>query len=482
MARFTDVETQLLRHISEDRLRSSLAAIRQAMEDIWANDTPRIVQDFTDHGEKHSERLTRFAAKLLEANYGLPFSDQEIYLLMAGIYLHDIGMQCDVIKHPEIKARAEDLGAQFTVAFTAQTTSRYNLVEQKAIRRNHHYLTAAWIDHADRTGETVLGPAVRTIPEDLVDDVIDACKYHAKQPITDCPPQFMFDSTGRKQLVAALLRLADELDIDAHRVSIETVKNFALDPYNSVYWWLHHHTKIVFSARNMILLTIRLHPNDAEQLGPLVEAIFINGFEKKNKPVISVLTRNNIPIVVDSNSRVMRHDRAKPLPPEIVETVLGLQEELDQNLDAREKSSNVKDKKKSILIVEDDEIWQDILNRLLEKRGCKVELETGYRQALDRILRVGARSSASDLALCVVDLSLRGSIDQEENRDGLGLLALCKVLEIPAIVVSGYLSHPLKDQLHDKYGAMASFNKLPLPADEFLATVNNALTSAVSHH
>ena len=35
------------------------------------------------------------------------FLRQEIYLLLAGIYLHDIGMQCDIVKYPEIKEKAE---------------------------------------------------------------------------------------------------------------------------------------------------------------------------------------------------------------------------------------------------------------------------------------------------------------------------------------------------------------------------------------
>jgi len=289
------------------------------MEDIWADDAPRIVRDFTDHGEEHSKRLARFAFKLLKANFGQHLSAQEMYLLLAGIYLHDIGMQCDVVKFPEIKARAEVLGARFDVAFTARTASRYSIDEQKAIRKNHHYLTAAWIDHANRTGATALGPAANTIPEDLVDDLMDVCMYHAKLPIADCPLTFKFDPTGRKQLVAALLRFADELDVDGHRVSIETVKNFRLDPRNSVYWWLHNRTKVVFSARNVILLTIRLHPDDAKWHGSFIDTAFIAEFRKKNDPVITVLGYGDVPIVL--HLRRVKDSRAKPLPPEIVQVL-----------------------------------------------------------------------------------------------------------------------------------------------------------------
>ena len=329
MAQFTDVEKQLLEQVTDDRLRASLALIRQAAEDIWAEDAPRIVQDYTDHGISHSERLASFTTKLLEANDGRNLSAQEMYLLLAGIYLHDIGMQCDVVKFPEIKERAEELGAQFDTEFTARTASEYTIDEQKAIRKNHQYLTAAWIDHANRTGETVLESAAKSIPDDLVDDLMEVCEHHAKVPITDCPRKFRFDPNERKQLVAALLRFADELDVDGHRVSIETVKNFRLAPRNAVYWWLHNCTKVVFSARNMVLLTIRLHPKDSERFGPFVHAAFITKFRSKNRPVLSALARDGVPVVISDSSKVMKHDRAEPLPPEIKQALQAMQQRRD---------------------------------------------------------------------------------------------------------------------------------------------------------
>ena len=325
MAKFTEIETEILKHVKDDRLQSSLEKIREAVEDIWADDAPRIIHDYTDHGIKHCERLADFANKLLQANDGRVFSFQEMYLLLASIYLHDIGMQCDVVKFPKIKERAEALGAKFEVKFTAKTASKYSIEEQKEIRKNHQYLSAAWIDYANRTGETSAGQAAKTIPEDLVDDLIDICKHHAKLPITDCPLTFKFDPTGRKQLIASLLRFSDELDVDVHRVSIETVKNFSLNSKNSVYWWLHNRTKVVFSARNVVILTIRLHPSDAKQYGSFVYETFITEFRTKNRPVLSVLARDGIPIVIGEDSKVVEHDRAEQLPSEIVQALEAMQ-------------------------------------------------------------------------------------------------------------------------------------------------------------
>jgi WD40 repeat protein len=329
MAKFTETEQTLLESVQDDRLKTSLAQIRQAMEDIWATDAPRIIQDYTDHGVAHAERLAHWVGSLIAANDGRPLSTQEMYLLLAGIYLHDIGMQCDVVKFSEIRETAEKLGAKFEVSFSAQTSNRYTLDEQKAIRKNHQYLSAAWLDYASRTGETVLGPAASIIPEELIDDLIDICIHHTKLAITNCPLSFKYEPNERKQLLAALLRFADELDIDSARVKIETVKTYSLSPYNSLYWWLHNQTKIVLPARNVILLTIRLHPDDVTQYGILIHTSFITEFLTKNQPVLTVLAQNGIPIHISSDSKVLPDNRMKPLPPEIVQALHAMQTKHD---------------------------------------------------------------------------------------------------------------------------------------------------------
>lgn len=321
MARFTQTESELLKRLVDDRWRASLIALREVAEAIWASDAPRIVRDYTDHGLTHSERLAGFAGRLLMANEGRDFSAQETYLLLAGIYLHDIGMQCDVCRLSEVRERAKDLGARFDIEFTAETSSGYSLAEQKAVRNNHQYLTAAWIDYAYRTGRTLLGSAAETIPEDVVVDLMDVCLYHSKLPIIHCPLFFKYDPTHRKQLIAALLRFADELDMDGNRASIEIVKNFRLPPRNSVYWWLHNRTKVVFVARNVILLTIRLHPDDLKAYGPVVYAGFITEFQSKNRPVMHVLRQNAIPMALDADSQVVEDYYTEPLPAEIVEAL-----------------------------------------------------------------------------------------------------------------------------------------------------------------
>lgn len=321
MDAFTKPENQIVKDIPQN-LQISLTLMREALKKLWASDAPRIVQDYTDHGVKHIERIASWIVKILKANHGAPLTVYEKYLLLGGIYIHDIGMQCDLIKYPQIKETASALGASFDLTFEASTASSYSIEEQKEIRRNHHFLSAAWISHAFSTGETVLGSTAKSIPEELVEDLMDVCMYHSKLNITDCTKEFRFDPTGRKRLIAALLRFADELDIDSNRVEIDSVRTFSISPENSIYWWLHHQTKIVFTAENVLLITVRLHPEDFKRHERFIYDLFINKFKSKNEYVINVLAEYGIPLIISSKSKVVDHSFSGKFPDEISQVLL----------------------------------------------------------------------------------------------------------------------------------------------------------------
>lgn len=321
MPKFKEVETSIInKYISDLKLSDSLALIRAAMEHIWTTDV-KIVQNYTDHGEEHSERIAGFVEKILQTNVGSNFSEKEIYLLLAGVYLHDIGMQCDVVKYPDIKKKAENLGAKFDVEFTAKTANSYSQKEQDEIRKNHHYLSAAWIDYLYEEKDSILYPKIISIPYDLVDDLMDICKFHSKLSINYCSDSFTDYPNNRKKMVAAILRFADELDISSSRVKLSTVKIFSIYSDNSIYWWLHNYTKVNFIGQNgnQIQVIVYLHPEDFELYGSFVREEYINKFRNKNQPVLDVLVGHNIPLIIDSSSDVIAHRRVEKFPPEITD-------------------------------------------------------------------------------------------------------------------------------------------------------------------
>jgi len=247
-----------------------------------------------------------------------------MYLLIAGIYLHDIGMQCDVTKFPVIKVKAIKLGAIFKLEFTSTNANQYSLPEQIEIRNNHHFLSAAWIDYAFNAPETTLGKSIQSVPNDLLLDLVDICKYHSKLNISECPLPFEIHPKGRKQLIATLVRFSDELDVDKSRVSIETVMNFSFEPENAYYWWLHHLTHIDITD-NILVLKVSLHPTDYLIHGSFVKETYIENFGRKNKPVLDILKNNQIPISISADSDVKSYEYALKLPDEIVTVIQGMQ-------------------------------------------------------------------------------------------------------------------------------------------------------------
>ncbi len=115
-------------------LLGNLHDIQKAIDSIWIPNV-HIINDFTDHGKGHSERVLDWATVLLpilrDKTDG-DLSDVEKYLLLASGFLHDIGMQCDIIKFPHIKKEAEALKADFTgVVFDAAFSSNYSSDAQK---------------------------------------------------------------------------------------------------------------------------------------------------------------------------------------------------------------------------------------------------------------------------------------------------------------------------------------------------------------
>lgn len=317
MAKVTDVESRIIKkHILNDKLSNSLNSIRRIMEHIWANDAPRIVQNYTDHGVEHSKRIIGYTENLLQVGKNAKFTENEIYLLLAGVYLHDIGMQCDITNYPKIKEKAEYLGAKFNEKFIEKTANGYSPEGQEEIRKNHHYLSAAWIDYLYQGHDSVLSPLIKSVPYTLVDDLMDVCKFHSKLKINLCLDYLKGDPNSRKKMVASLLRFADELDINSERVNIETVKIYSLNSDNSVHWWLHN-CREVHLIENKVLLQVNLNSEDFEVYASFLNEMLITEFQIKNQPILNVLVAQKIPLVIDENSSVVAHERIEKFPPDI---------------------------------------------------------------------------------------------------------------------------------------------------------------------
>ncbi len=297
-------EKPLLDKVTNPKLHNNLLSIREAVAGLWTGSP--LVRDFTDHGPGHNSRLLKYTAKLLACNKGQQLNQEELYVLIASTYLHDIGMQADVVKRPDLIERAEFMGAQFEVGFTAPTTSQYSSAEQDAIRENHHWLSAAWIEHAlDSDEDTAFNRAMRDIPRRVAGTITDIISCHSKRDIAACEDTFYYyNGKQRKRLLAVLLRLADEMDIASDRVNIEIMKEYRLPSDSALWWWLHYCTELGLDDNGVLTIQVSVNRQDHETYAWKVKQLIVDRFMDKNYPLIDLLFKAGIHVHFDLESGV----------------------------------------------------------------------------------------------------------------------------------------------------------------------------------
>jgi len=231
-----------LQQCLSDDLDAQLTIIRTKAERLWASQRHRY---FTDHQIDHSERIIRIldavTAELMGSDRRL--DTQEIFVLLASAYLHDIGMQWEKGKY-----RDDELA-----------------------RKDHHLLSYEMIVGSveDPGHYPVLG-----VERDYVYEIALVSKGHRQVDLYDSEYNdgVKRGEKIRLRLLAALLRLADELDIDERRVYIDLLKVADVPRDSRVHWWKCHYVSGVDIGTNG-QITIQYHVPRQEYIEPLVRLV-----------------------------------------------------------------------------------------------------------------------------------------------------------------------------------------------------------------
>ena len=121
----------------------------------------------------------------------------------------------------------------------------------------------------------------------------------------------------------------------------------------------------------------------------------------------------------------------------------------------------------TVLIVEDDAGWRDILSELTRETGCAVRACGSFAEALGYLRRETYR-------LAVIDLALARTTARD-NRDGLRLLVSTRAAGIPAIVVSGAATPDEVETVYAEHGVYAYVEKQTFDRRVFRQLVSEAL-------
>ena len=200
-------------YIKDGTLKSGLMLIKEKASQLWARP---LIRHYTEHGIKHSENIIKIMDRLIDNNVSL--NDYEAFILLSATYLHDIGMQ---------QSNPKEL-----ISGQVQRT----LDEMDIIRKNHNDLSYDMI--FDSVNDKKICPSLSLENfRDYVDCIACLVKYHRKYDLRELTDDSFKGEKIRIPLLAALLRLGDELDADCDRVNIEQLKFDNIPIESKFYWW-----------------------------------------------------------------------------------------------------------------------------------------------------------------------------------------------------------------------------------------------------
>ncbi len=226
--------------------RRAVENIREAAGRIWARPLHRY---YTDHTIAHSERIIALLDGLVSGMMATDkrLSPAEVFVLLAAAYLHDIGMQderfagCDL---ETVRADYQDVTAELI----------YRSVENPAEGFNLSLLN-----------DPALVEAIGLVAKGHRQTDLSASEY---------APLVYGNETLRLQLLAALLRLGDRLDVDYRRVDLEALKLAAAPAESRLHRWTCYYVSGVRVVDEYITIAYRLpktRPGYRNLIVPLVE-------------------------------------------------------------------------------------------------------------------------------------------------------------------------------------------------------------------
>lgn len=301
--------------IKDDKLCSCLATIEQKADEIWARD---LISHYTNHGPDHSERIIKLLGQLLTQKPRI-LNDRERFILVAAVLLHDIGMQSPEKAGIEIK-------------------ENYTIRELDTIRERHHISSAEMIEEL-LTSDS--GKIDFKIAPDYISFIATVAKHHRQEDISKLKNSSLSGDKIKLPLLAALIRLGDELDRDHSRVNLGLLDHTDIPVKSKYHWWSHHFVQSITANKGKIELYFRF-PKGFEN-GDLVNVFQENIFGSIDKQLIEVyelldsykLRLYRSPIIKET--RFVTDTEANPIPDDLMEyinsnvlKVINTVEELDK--------------------------------------------------------------------------------------------------------------------------------------------------------
>ena len=216
------------------------------------------LQNFTNHDVEHSKRVISKLESLVPMLHE-PLGPYSSFILLSSAYLHDVGMQ-----YPFSDSIDE-------------------------IREKHHIFSEEMIIGSIQQKKKYpdLG-----VPEAYAPFIASVSKGHRKVNLEDkeySKPLLINEERVNLRLLSALLRFADELDIDSRRVNMERLKIEKKMPENSrIHWWKHHYVQGLVIEKRIVQIQFRFPKNsEGEEFPTLIKTYVKKHMEDVYKSLCS---------------------------------------------------------------------------------------------------------------------------------------------------------------------------------------------------
>ena len=289
---------------------SRLDIIKKHSETVWKKDTVHH-KHYTLHGMDHYSAVISVLNKLVDGiDPDSELTIHEIFYLLASVYLHDVGM---LIPHTEDEGRAEVISAQRKKPYT----------KEDLIRDEHHLRSGKYvIEHAEKLNlDHVEAGCVKSI-----------CEGHrvVKLDTTDYDDKIIDNEYIRVRLLAALLRVSDELDVSYKRApeELRDVLKEDMSDYSLLQWLKHYYTSGVgitsqqSSRKRRTIIEIQTqHPNCERCRKSTAELIF-KPIEESLISVDRILLEYGLNITLDP-PKISYNESLDGIPEDIYDRYFG---------------------------------------------------------------------------------------------------------------------------------------------------------------
>jgi hypothetical protein len=228
--------------------KSKLHTIKEHIIEIFKKGTifhPSYTLHGVDHSEAVIEKLDKLTKNLMGSSHKL--NSCEVFCILAAAYLHDTGM---LLTKNDDETRVDHMRK------TGQVQETYRISD--LIREEHHIRSEEYI----RNHKKELG--LNHVEVEIIGRI---CRGHRKEDLKDeyYGEDVIGGSSVRVRLLAALLRLADELDIDFRRAPrhLREILEMKMSSLDKVHWIKHYCTKgVKFDEKiesGLTIITIKPH-------------------------------------------------------------------------------------------------------------------------------------------------------------------------------------------------------------------------------